>query len=393
MYRLTKLEVDNFKALDDFSMDIDPLTVIIGDNASGKSSVLQVLAFLKSACTATVSEYLSNRRLAVEDLVSNLFPTPKKIMKFALNFADEKELVRWEISFFTEKSKGKIELRSEKVQVAGKIFLLYDSAEAYRFSEKHSDREAIAQGVYTSSQISFIDLKRGAEAYPHLCQIKQFFLATEPLDLLMPRDMRRSARGDARTLGQSGERLPALIQQLTPEENRQLQFNMQQMIPQIAAVKAVVHGRPGWAHIETEEQFVKKQVTISFTGLSDGTLRLMALFSLGFLKKSGGITLLDEVEDGIHSGNVHSFFVFLKQYYHDNQQQVMLTTHSTVFLDEVPPAAIRYLYRDEKGFVLCKKFLELQDVQQQLEYLYPGEVILNMDKKQVAASFRTADHD
>ena len=111
MYRLTKLEVDNFKALDDFSMDIDPLTVIIGDNASGKSSVLQVLAFLKSACTATVSEYLSNRRLAVEDLVSNLFPTPKKIMKFALSFADEKELVRWEISFFTEKSKGKIELR------------------------------------------------------------------------------------------------------------------------------------------------------------------------------------------------------------------------------------------------------------------------------------------
>ena len=103
----------------------------------------------------------------------------------------------------------------------------------------------------------------------------------------------------------------------------------------------------------------------------------MALFSLSFLQKQNGMTLLDEVEDGINSANVELFLKSLKQYIEENRQQVLLTTHSTVVLDYVEPECIRYLYRDENGFTRCKEFLELENVKSQLDFLYPGEILLN----------------
>ena len=52
---LKRLEVKHFKSLDDFSIDFEPLTVLIGQNGSGKTTVLQALdllgAFLRGDAT------------------------------------------------------------------------------------------------------------------------------------------------------------------------------------------------------------------------------------------------------------------------------------------------------------------------------------------------------
>ena len=45
---IRKLEIDNFKTLNHFTMDFSPMTVIVGNNASGKSTILQVLSLLSS---------------------------------------------------------------------------------------------------------------------------------------------------------------------------------------------------------------------------------------------------------------------------------------------------------------------------------------------------------
>lgn len=38
-----RLEVNNFKSLVKFSVELSPMTVIIGNNSNGKSTVLQAL--------------------------------------------------------------------------------------------------------------------------------------------------------------------------------------------------------------------------------------------------------------------------------------------------------------------------------------------------------------
>ena len=129
--------------------------------------------------------------------------------------------------------------------------------------------------------------------------------------------------------------------------------------------------------MELEEAFENRTINVSSVGVSDGALRLLALFSLRFLKKSGGITLLDEIEDGISPQNIEAFLRHIRVYAREQKQQILLTTHSTVLLDYAQPDEIRYMFRNKAGDVVCRRFEDLNDVKEKLSYLYPGEILLN----------------
>ena len=48
-YRISRLEVENFKSLVDFRMDLVKFTCLVGLNGSGKSTVLQFVDFRKTS--------------------------------------------------------------------------------------------------------------------------------------------------------------------------------------------------------------------------------------------------------------------------------------------------------------------------------------------------------
>ena len=362
-------------------MHMTPLTAVVGNNAVGKSSLLQAVVFLKYATTATVEDYMRDRNVTVDDLASKGLTKIKKIMTFEVDFQFDSLKIVWKISFLADKTNNQLMLRSEQVLQDGKTLLLdYLNGKGYRMRihprTGKIDREPIMSGAYPCSQLKFLDNRTAGRYYPKLFQIKQFFEKTIPLDLLTPHNMRKTVRGKERTLGIRGEKLPALIQQMSPEERDILMSRIRKALPNMTRVDSIM-GRAGWTHLETMEDYGSRHLKVPTSGISDGTLRLMALFSLSFLQKQNGMTLLDEVEDGINSANVELFLKSLKQYIEENRQQVLLTTHSTVVLDYVEPECIRYLYRDENGFTRCKEFLELENVKSQLDFLYPGEILLN----------------
>lgn len=384
---LKRLKVDNFKSLNDFSIDLDTITIVIGDNATGKSSILQSIAFLKACCVSSVNEYLQTRSVKVDEIVSRIPGPIKRIINFSAEFEFEQEIIVWNISLMTEKTKNFLYVREEKVEksIGGNTQILlsysYKVGETnFRYNENTGENEPIAVGTYNASQIAFLPKNIG-ENFPSLNKIKNFFENCEPLDLLTPNNMKKSARGYTRTLGNNGEKLPALINNLTSQEHRDLKNKLSQMLPHFLDVHSVVHGVPGWAHLESEETYKNKVVTVNANGLSDGTLRLLALVSLPYLKRKGGITLLDEVEDGINTGNLEFLVDMFKKY--SQQQQMLITTHSTVFLDYIDPANIRYIYRDENGATVCKRFDSSGEVRKKLEYLYPGEILLNTSKEEM----------
>ena len=57
---LQKLELRNFKGFRQQSFDLAPITVLVGRNGTGKSSVLQALAFLKQSSLAERAVYSAN---------------------------------------------------------------------------------------------------------------------------------------------------------------------------------------------------------------------------------------------------------------------------------------------------------------------------------------------
>ena len=69
---ITRLKTVNFKALHNTDINFCDFTVLIGNNASGKSSVIQAIDFLITSCKAEFSAFLEQRDLEAHDTLSLL---------------------------------------------------------------------------------------------------------------------------------------------------------------------------------------------------------------------------------------------------------------------------------------------------------------------------------
>ena len=112
-YQIKSIYIDNFKAFNEFSMDFSPMTILVGNNSSGKSSVLQALVFLKYCCERTTGEYLRERGGTAEDIATRGLAKIKKIMRFRVVFQGTRDhdILTWELTFFVDKTKNQILLR------------------------------------------------------------------------------------------------------------------------------------------------------------------------------------------------------------------------------------------------------------------------------------------
>lgn len=389
---LKSLYIDNFKALNAFSMDLNLVTVLIGNNSAGKSSILQAIAFLKACCMDSASQYWESRGLALDELCSKLGNQKTMTFIFTFDFDHKKEVI-WEIQFLVQKIKGRIELQNESIHCGKDILLQYSNTEAcYRYDEAENAKDPIMHASYKFSLLSLLDEEKDNFKYPTLLAIKQFFEETEPLDLLSPKDMRKSARGRENTIGQSGEKLPAFIQGLSAEDKKELTTILHRIFPQITEIRAIVRGRPGWTHLEVNETYGQKEYPISSNNISDGMLRLIALFSIKYMKKSGGILLLDEIEDGINSENMETLMDSLQRACEEKKQQLLATTHNTVLLDYIRPEQIRYITRDRSGNVMALNLFEYPELKEKLKYMYPGEIILNSSNTDLSNLAEQEEH-
>lgn len=386
---IESISINNFKSYLEFSVDLSPITIIAGDNGSGKSSFLQALAFLKAACTTSVYSFLDARNLEVNDIVSNVATRLTKIIRFSVRFAfDDQSKLQWDITFLTERSKNRIWLRSEEVTdiEAGSTYLAYDSTGGRRLNEGTGTFEPLPAGTYDSSMTKIIDEKQ-KNNFPHLFAIRNFFENTEVLDLLNPRQMRRSSRVSNRTLGEYGEKLPSLIYLLSKDEKEDIKRNLQNLLPNLSDVDSSV-GRAGWTRLATKEDYrgLEHPITVPAGDISDGTLRLIALFSIQSLNHSGGALLLDEVEDGINARNLEAVLEFFKSYQKQKNQQIIITTHSSILLDYADPEMILCFLRDEDGRTDCFHMTDSALLREKLEFLYPGEAISSLTKEEWASA-------
>ena len=71
---LKKIEVDNFKPLNNFVFKLSNVNVIIGRNGCGKTTILQALDFIKNFAIKDLDIYLEEREWKPSELKSQFKP-------------------------------------------------------------------------------------------------------------------------------------------------------------------------------------------------------------------------------------------------------------------------------------------------------------------------------
>lgn len=383
--------VDNFKSLNNLSINLQPMTVIVGNNATGKSSILQAIDFVCGCVNDDFSVLLERRGWTVDNIRSKFIRSGTARISFGVEVVLEEPVnttLKWGMVLQPNVAKNQLHLVSEEiVDLDTKETLVQYKASAGGWIKGDKEELSIMPNfVITSSCLKVIQHLHGVDC--RLNRLVAFFDNSESFEMLAPDNMRLSSRGVVKNIGETGKNLPSFIRQMSAEQKNNFMSKLKRILgDRISDVSASVKGKPGWTLINVKEHYDTGDVEFSSKEISDGILRVLAFIAISEIGPANAIFLLDEVENGINSDYAEAMIDVLSEIYEESRHQLVLTTHSTVFLDYVKPEQIVLLYRDQNGSTRADNLFDSKEIRDKLEYMYPGEILLNMSQKEIADIF------
>ncbi|WP_026664620.1 AAA family ATPase [Butyrivibrio sp. FC2001] len=381
---ITGIHIENFKSLVDVSLDFNDLTVLIGKNFTGKSSVLQAIDFICSSTKDDFGIWLERRGWRVESVKSKLGNSNRLYfdVHFMLPDSEGKQhIIEWNLVAIAYTTKNEITLFSERVVADDEILLEYSSSGNYVKVAVNKNPQNVQNwfGLKLSSSI-LKNLRNTDDVDYRLELLIDQLDKIKSFELLTPENMRLSSRGISNTIEANGKNLPSVIKRMNTEQKNRFMDKVRWLLDsQITDVSTETKGQPGWTQINAEEQFGNATVKINSKEMSDGMIRLLAFVAISEISVPGAVFMLDEIENGINSEYAEKLIRLLSNTCKEKHMQMIITTHSTVIMDYVDPEDMILIYRKKDGFTASERVLNNEKFRQKMEYMYPGEIILNTD--------------
>lgn len=363
--RITHIEVLRFSCLRSASIDLRPFQVLIGPNASGKTSFLETLGFLGRIVSRGPEKAVTELTQNFEDLVwgrsENSFQLaveleiPEGLRTAAFN------TIRYEVSLRLHPRSGEISLEAETVALkrsaatprsrvdvpepesvltptgaphTRSVVRKHPGGDDYFYAEtRPDDRTVYSLGPRLSA---LGNLPEDPAKFPAAAWLKGVLRAgIRPLTLNSLRLRRASPPGKSRLrLSSDGSNLPWLVAELEEHHPQRLAkwiAHLRTALPKLEHIRSIE--RPDDRHRYLVLRY-EGGLEVPSWRASDGTLRLLALTLLAYLPDFSGIYLIEEPENGIHPQAVETLFQSLSSIY---EAQILLATHSPVVLSLVEP--------------------------------------------------------
>lgn len=356
-FSIDKLEVDNFKSLNDFEIELEKNTFIIGLNGTGKSTILQVVDFISAIASGKIEEWLNLREWNSKDLVR--YKSPKHTISCIIDFQINNFKYKWDFSF----NKNSLQCTKEEIHKEERRLLKVD--------RKKYIMDGVAKDIefkYEGSILSALEEKNIDE---ELLLIKNMFLNIRSIELLSPILMKKRAKKANKHIGIGGQMLSAYIHSLDENHKIELKKKLNSFFGNIDDIETSTL-QAGWKKLILKEKYTDIIETDS-QHLSDGTLRILAI--LAQLDSDDSILLFDEIEDGINQ----EFVELLLNIIISSNHQTIITTHSPIllnFLDsDTAKKSVKFIYKDQDGNTRVVNFFDYMENPKELNIFGPGEIM------------------
>lgn len=378
---LTNLKVDNFKALQDFEIGFSAkLTVLIGGNSVGKSTVLQAIDLLSYVADGRIVDYMNKHNWKVTEMKSKSGHT-----SFSCIFIIDGKRLVWDFKLATKKDN--FICLEEKIidETSNQMLLTRTSKKTQWFDFEKGTPENFPEIEVNGSVMAFIDETdtNYAKRFPLLVKLKRFLKGIASFELLSPYSMRKTSRNDAEDPGFGGERLAAYLHQLSTEQRREIDETIKKFYPPLQNI-STKKKQYGYVELTLNEQYNQQKPNKVPSGyISDGLLRIIAITSLKALGEQYKMLLLDEIEDGINPELAAELVHHLYNVGEKNGKQIIVTTHSPVMLNYFDEKSIVFMWRNVQAKVYSLPMFESETLKNHLTYMNPGEVWLNLSQEEI----------
>lgn len=384
---ITLVEALNFRSFKFVSQGLGPLQILVGPNASGKTSFLDTVSFLGALVSKGVAEAFWERsknpvdiiwqrtpgalefaiEAAIPDKLRPTLRTPKYSLiryELAINIDEEtaEPSITFEKAFFKEHSEAPLQERLvfpdppapkrvvDAKSKSGSMILSKSATGNDNFYSEIYDRpgKGWAPSFKLGRKRSALgNLPADEENFPaasHLRQLLQQGVQKIMLNSLLLRQA--SPPGQARSFQPDGSNLPWVIDNLFRKHESQFKrwlAHLQTALPNIVDVSITMRDDDRHAYLNVHYAGGLKAPSWI---ISDGTLRLMALTILPYLPDFDGIYLIEEPENGIHPTAVQTIYQSLSSVYGG---QVLIASHSPVLLSIARPDQLLCFGKNGEG--------------------------------------------
>lgn len=379
----SRIEVARYKCLERVDVHLEPFHILIGPNASGKSTLLDSLAFVRDALATDVEQAVRKRAHSLRELVWRN-EAVEQGFAIALEAVVPDHLrtsgydrVRYEIGVGLDKT-GAIVVSGENLWLVDARLARSAKAPAsfspdvrrpvvtrprarspqgYRvvvrkvpesgndyFRSEKTDWNMMLR--FSPQRLALAGIPEDADRFPLTLWFRQALLRNLQVLQLNSVLMRRPCPSDApRSLQPDGSNVPLLVKALQADPQRFAWWlaHVQTIVTDLAAVTVAERPEDRAYYLVVT---LRNGMNIPAWLLSDGTLRLLALTLLAYLPNDGQVFVIEEPENGIHPRAIEAVFQSLHSVY---DGQVLLATHSPLMLALAEPRDLLIFTRTERG--------------------------------------------
>lgn len=324
--RLSTVQVKAFKAIKDSGkVALRPLTLLIGRNGSGKSSLVEALQLLQEALEYGLQRAVQERYHSFDELLNRRAAYTRTI-SLALELAHGSVPVRYELEF-RQSGTHKENCRQGRTNATREAIWTRSSVRHILRGPPIRDPDSLALAYVTKTGATgakaLLDFIRGA-----------VFLRLSPTILARSEPLTRSTR--APTLDETGAGVVALLRALTPTQRERVAQKIASVVGGVEDILVLQDATRGY--YATEERMKARGGARKFPVpawmLSEGTRRLTALYALLARSPRPSLLVIEEIENGLDPWTLQSLFHDLREAAEEGVQ-VIVTTHSPFLLDHV----------------------------------------------------------
>lgn len=358
---ITSVQLKDWKSFEQAMLHVDPLTVLIGANASGKSNALDALSFLNRIANGAMLTAALQGDTGLPALRGGTeWAARKPGNMFALHMAIRAdETTDYEYTIECRMSDNRCDLVSEQLtrvkhrldkhntrrSEAGRIKL-------YRTDSCTDDSPNIVARLYNEKQGTPRQLGR---AHAVLFQLVGQKLRQEIQDGVIavanalrgifildpiPSHM-RGYSALAEKLEPDARNIAGVIAALPKEKKKEIETTLTRYasrLPErdIRRVYAETVGKfktDAMLYCEEHWRDVGDPPTVDARGMSDGTLRFLAILTALLTRPAGSLLVVEEVDNGLHPSRANLMLEVLKTVGGQRGVDVLVTTHNPALLD------------------------------------------------------------
>lgn len=365
---LTQIRMWNFKSFEDSTLTVGPFTVIVGPNASGKSNIRDAFRFLHGIGRGyTLPEIIGGRYGAGgQSEWAQMRGAASEIVRFgqeSFKFRAQLRLNRKSFIYCIEVAKSDSSRAAFKVVyeyliVAGET--VYTSHPGYDDPVHKQDDEAhlLIRMAKVGGQRKFGNRVAVRQDQPALTQLSEYKAVSrsqrdfieELVDALggirfldlVPDAMRQPAFPGQNILGDNGENLPTVLQEICSEEGRKSVLT--EWIRELTPIDVVDFDfpiNPITGHVQLSLREGNGN-SVSAYSASDGTLRFLAMLAALLGGKPAGLYFFEEIDNGIHPARLRLLLDLIEGQTKKGSVQVVTTTHSPELLGMIGDDTYRH---------------------------------------------------